>query len=359
MAVSARDLAVARELADEVRALEYRRQTWRKVTSILNRFGVYRLTSGVRERLTEALLAAGIDLEPSLLEVDRYSTVRLFLVDEDDGRAMQAVPDDGVLTVSHWQPSRLPVEAALSDPPGGDVVVWVDVDGATADAHALQGALQAALGDAVTSEIVVDLIGRDEIPQVRQISGVRIVSAFSVTAVESEADPENDSVTKAGDLVFQPVEFVVGPRWLLNSCWQGDKPVRAENLSENQPVRADDLLENVTLRWRTGGFHSPGDLALLILRELAGTYADARRQLYSWLESWELDFTRRHEDTEVETLTSLRQLIAEFRKQLAPLQRSDLIGNPQRIWFPGVTDPEEAGIVLMTSSIDHFGTYGR
>ena len=310
MGANYRDLAVAREIAAEVQALEGRRRTWRKVTSILHRFGVYRLTSGVRERLTEALLEAGLDLEPSLLEVDRYSTVRLVLLDAD-GRPAEIEPglDDGLGTVRHWRPGEAPTHAALGALVPEGVIAWVDVDGATADPHALQQALEAGFGHEVTRELINDLVDTDELPQVRQVGSLRIVSAFSVDAVESESDPENEAVTKAGDLVFQPVEFVVGPNWLL-TCWQGD-----------EPNRADDLMENITLRWRAGNFRSSGDLALLVLSELAGTYTDARRELYAWLESWELDFTSRHESTEVETLTSLRRLIAEFRKQLAPLQR--------------------------------------
>jgi Mg2+ and Co2+ transporter CorA len=329
--VSEHDLAVARSIAAEVHALDGRRRTWRKVTSILDRFEVYRLTSGARERLTEALLAAGLDLEPSLLEADRYSTVRLNLLDSEAYSVTDAaLPEEHFLSVSHWRPGEAPAEAGLADPLPSGAIAWIDVDGSRGDPRLIQRALETRLGNELTLELTNDLMGADEFPQVRQIGTLRIVSAFSVVAVESESEAGDEKLTKAGELFFQPVEFVVGSEWLV-TCWQGD-----------DATRADDLIENMTHRWRAGDFRTSGDLALLALRELAATYTDARRELYAWLESWELDFTKRHEKTEIETLTTLRSLIAEFRKQLSPLQRSDLTGNPSAIWFPGVTDPNEA-----------------
>ena len=332
MTVSNRDLAIAESIAAEVRSLGNRRRTWRKVTSILDRFEVYRLTAGSRERLTAALLAAGIELDPSLLEVDSYSTVRLSLVETGGVEHQGPTPDEESVHVSHWRPGELPTRAHLGEQLPSGAVAWFDVDAATADAERIHPLLENQLGSEVTIDLVTDLLAADELPQVRQIGAIRVLSAFSVNAVELETDAGDENATKAGELLYEPVEFLVGPNWIV-TCWQGDDTIRP------------DLVENVTERWRYGSFQTAGDLALLVLRELAGTFTHAKRELYAWLESWELDFTRRRERTEIETLTTLRRLVAEFRKQLAPLQRSDLTGNPSLIWFPAVSDPEEVARV--------------
>jgi Mg2+ and Co2+ transporter CorA len=159
---------------------------------------------------------------------------------------------------------------------------------------------------------------------------VRVVSTVSVTAIELQEDESDPTKSKAGELRFQQVEFLASERCLV-TCWQGDSPVRPE-----------DLFETVAGTWEHGGYASVGDLGLLILYEMAQTYTKARRELYAWLETWELDFFRRREHTETRTLEELRIAIAGFRRHLTEFHRSGLADHPERIWFTGVTQPEEA-----------------
>src|SRR4051812_38941698 len=87
MAVSEDDRAAAERLAREVAASSGSRRTWRKVTTLLDLFGVYRFTDTVRGRSGGALEAAGLIAAPPLAEVERYGHVRLSLRDQGSAAA--------------------------------------------------------------------------------------------------------------------------------------------------------------------------------------------------------------------------------------------------------------------------------
>src|SRR4051794_39777086 len=120
MVARPRDVAVAKSLAAEVRAAEGRRRTWRKVTTLLDLFGVYRLTPAVRERIGVALRAAGLVAEPPIEIVERYQTIRLESVDkavplERATGQKDDQPSDGaaIRSVTQWVPGHRPYEASL------------------------------------------------------------------------------------------------------------------------------------------------------------------------------------------------------------------------------------------------------
>ena len=92
--------------------------------------------------------------------------------------------------------------------------------------------------------------------------------------------------------------------------------------------------------WHEDGLRSAGDLALTLLRGTVATYPATIRELESWLESWELEFYRRMEETERATLVDMRGVLAELRRRVSGLRRDGR--DPVKEWFAGVTVPEAA-----------------
>src|SRR3954469_9941970 len=70
------DGEVGRALAQQVTA-SADGVTWRKMTTLLDLFGAYRLTTNVRERIATALNEAGLGAKPLITEAERFETVRL------------------------------------------------------------------------------------------------------------------------------------------------------------------------------------------------------------------------------------------------------------------------------------------
>lgn len=99
-------------------------------------------------------------------------------------------------------------------------------------------------------------------------------------------------------------------------------------------------------------FTTAGDLATLILQELALGYVPARRTLDVWLEEWELDFYRRSEHVDKETLLEVRGAAAILRDWLSPMNPSGLRQDPAKAWFPGITGTQEHGGYKKALDID-------
>ena len=78
---------------------------------------------------------------------------------------------------------------------------------------------------------------------------------------------------------------------------------------------------------------------------LMTTRHKAHRELYAWLEQWELDFYDQRATTELDSLIELRRYIAEFREKLLALQRSGMAQDRGLIWLTGVKHPRSAGWV--------------
>src|SRR3954453_21230699 len=72
----ASDAEIAAALAEKVRA-SADGVTWRKMTTLLDLFGAYRLTTMVRQRIATALQEAGLDAKPAIADAERFETVRL------------------------------------------------------------------------------------------------------------------------------------------------------------------------------------------------------------------------------------------------------------------------------------------
>jgi hypothetical protein len=341
------DAAIAARLAEQVTA-SADGITWRKTTTLLDLFGAYRLTTEVRERIAHALAKAGIDPKPPMDQVQRFETVRLALQEntKDDGhdprsrsRTMsRLLPIDDVLEVTEWRPGRPPERKALFDcAPATDAIRWFHIDVVHSEPDTMFGALS-PICPGLTEQMVVDLFTVDPRPYVHSYTDeprLRMVSAFSVSADESEEGASDAEASKAGALVFQLVEMLAGDGWMV-TCWHRSKRYAgAEEIAEGQPEGREDVLRGVERWWMQGGLSTAGDLATLVLHELVLTYPSAARVMNSWLEQWELDFHRRYDETERHTLVDVRSLLAELEERLRAIERPE--ADPEDAWFTGLS----------------------
>src|SRR4051812_566844 len=119
------DAQVAAALAEQVKA-SADGVTWRKMTTLLDLFGAYRLTTKVRERIATALSEAGLDPKPLIADAERFETIRLTVHEEAAGqdddehdprsrsRTMsRLLPIDDVLEVTEWRPGHAPEKKSL------------------------------------------------------------------------------------------------------------------------------------------------------------------------------------------------------------------------------------------------------
>src|SRR4051794_1725518 len=371
------DFAVAERLAAEVRAVDTG-TTWRKVTTLLDEFGAYRLTAEVRARVGEALAQAGLQVKPPIDAVQRFETVRLSVLDESaagEGRTRtmtHVVPVDQAIRITEWCPGKHGTDRTLfqaSQPTGP---LWIDVDVGHTEADVVFDALE-PLCPGLTEEMLDELFTVDPRPKVTEYGDgeLRFVSAFSAHAEESERGGSDAEASKAGALVFQLVEILAGDGWLISSWHRSKRHEGAEEIAEGPPLGHRDVFAAVTRHWIADHLTTADDLATLVLHELVATYPQAGRVLMSWLEQWELDFHRRFDETERATLIAIRALLAEFEERLVAFERPEV--DPGEAWFTALSSDRWAtrirGLVTRTlvdldglkgtirSSLDLLGVY--
>jgi hypothetical protein len=110
-----------------------------------------------------------------------------------------------------------------------------------------------------------------------------------------------------------------------------------------------DLLEDVQRRWRKGPGKTAGDLGVLIMHELALSYAAAHRKLYDWLEQWELQLYL-SENAEREPIGVIWGSMALMRNWIKPLNPPGLRTDINNAWFSDATDHVE--VVAVDERID-------
>jgi hypothetical protein len=191
--------------------------------------------------------------------------------------------------------------------------------------------------------MVTDLFTVDPRPYVHSYNDephLRMVSAFAVTADESEEGASDADASKAGALVVQLVEMLAGDGWMV-TCWHRSKRYHgAEEIAEGPPIGRPEVMRGVERWWCQGGLSTAGDLATLVLHELVLTYPSAARVMLSWLEQWELDFHRRYDQTERHTLIDVRSLLAELEERLLAIERPEAEATDS--WFTGLTSDKWA-----------------
>src|SRR4051812_3404453 len=321
--------------------------TWRKTTTLLDLFGAYRLTTQVRDRIAAALDEVGLIAKPAISEVQRFETVRLALDEDRDGRPdehdrsrtmSRILPIDDVIEVSEWRPARQPERKTLFEcTPTQDAVRWFHVDVTHSEPDMIFEALE-PICRGLTLQMVVDLFTVDPRPYVHSYNDephLRMVSAFAVTADESEEGASDADASKAGALVVQLVEMLAGDGWMI-TCWHRSKRYDgAEEIAEGPPLGRAGVIHGVERWWVQGGLSTAGDLATLVLHELVLTYPSTARVMLSWLEQWELDFHKRYDKTERHTLIDVRSLLAELEERLRAIERPE--ADAEDSWFVGLS----------------------
>lgn len=243
-----------------------------------------------------------------------------------------------------------------------DVVAWIEVDAATAEPASLWQTLRSALGESVTEEMVRDLLEAEPFPKISYSTErpeLRSVSAFRALAEEGQ---EEGREGVAGRLVFQLIEFIAGPGWLV-SCWHPSRVYVGASESDRPAERVEQLMSAVEDRWLRDEGRTEGDLGTAVLDFLACSYTDARRVFHSWLESWELEFFRHvaleDEQFDVQSLIELRGLVGQFSKRLRAMKVPRAIARGS--WFHGVSNLERARDVdeMLTRAIEDLMRLGE
>lgn len=226
-----------------------------------------------------------------------------------------------MITAKLWRPGAEPIRLSLDQAAAtSDGVLVLIVDAPPGAAEEVHRELERICGNHLTFEMVSDLLDPDELPEVKQFGEgglLRKVSSFGVRCLAQ------DIVGDSG-LVFDPVEFLSGERWLICN-WQSSKAYRIGDASPSDatPLLREDVENEVTGRWLAQGGQTTGDLGVLFLYVLALKYSKARRALWARLNAWERDFYSLQlgsDPTElVQTLRELHRLHGELNRRLEAL----------------------------------------
>jgi hypothetical protein len=341
------DRKAAEKLAQEVRTASGGPRTWRRVASLLEMFGVERLSDDVRERIATALADVRIEVQPPLETVAPDQVVQLSLPDTETMWVQAAAAGDGgppLIRRTDWGLRAVSTERTLDEPRVDGETAWFTVDHRRAESEPTLSELWPFCRGELTREMVDDVLDADARPGVRFYGvdrEVRLVTVFSVEPIEPEAAATG---SRAGSLRFRTLRLLAGRDWLITS-WDGDIPAGAAAVQR----RLEQFDRAPT----------PGDLGINLAYGLATTYPSSERRLYEWLGEWESDFHRHLEGTgelslatlEKATLIDLRRLLGELRSRLHAFEQPGLKSDDA--WFTRVRDREIALRVrqLVTASL--------
>jgi Mg2+ and Co2+ transporter CorA len=333
--------SVAHRLAGEI-GDEPGWRGWRRVNTLLDLFGLYRLTPDTRTRIAAALADAKLEAEPPIERVKRHETVRLTLKGDRKVSTVAGLSATKVIRFFDAVPGQRLREIELSEAGHADGVLVIDLDVLTVDAEDAEKALGRMCGAAMTRTIVDDLLSADARPKTVRFDdeGVRLVATIHVTAEEHEGSADPERASKAGGLVFRPVELAVGDRWVVIARHKGGVYRAASEVGQCDPLALERLIAAVEPAWRQREAANAADFGMLVLDAIASSYRPAHRELYAWLESWELDFNDRLHATEQETLKDIRGLLTLMRVRLTALSPAN--DRPADAWFEGALDDEAA-----------------
>ncbi len=268
------DQEAAEKLAAEVAGQP---RTWRRMTTVLDRFGETELTPETRKRIGNALSAAGLVAHPAIAHIERRQSVRL--------------------------------EPAGAPPAGPGIrsrervgeVGWIDLDAIHASAPELAPILSEYAGWQIPVERVEDLLSPDDRLMPEHFGAIWKLYTFDVAWEEPAA------------LRIQSLELVVGDTWVA-SCWH--QPLRVGDQGAHYVHDPGDPTQLVA----PDSVASSHELAAAFLDQLSINYSVAVEQLEAYLDQWELAAYRNEIDAE--TLRALRGFVGQFRHRLAPLEES-------------------------------------
>jgi hypothetical protein len=310
-------------------------KSWISVTELMDTLGHTSLTGESVDAMSAALARVGLLTAPALTTQARSGKVRLLLAG-DPGTPSGSI--NAQIRATVWRPDQAPADVDLCDgwrEPGSVLLVEVGPDAEVADVYETL----ARHSIDVSVEAIDDLLHVDDIPTAASYGSVHKVSTVAVFATEAAVPAEalgEGGPSKAGALTFQPLEILAGPDYLI-VCWHGGRRYSSGKESAHPAQGIERFLAAVAKCWVDKDQTSAGTLGLLMFRELARTYSRASRNLYSWLELWDLDFNRRGALTESQTLCDLRVLIAEFHRRVNHLDEARYVVG-ELGWFPGTLD---------------------
>jgi CorA-like Mg2+ transporter protein len=238
------------------------------------------------------------------------------------------------MSLSAWKSGESARRLELDELPAEDELLWCDL-GSIADPTLALRALE-PLCPGLELEMLKELMTADRLPEDREWRDGEIKLA-STCALAFED----------GSVIVQQVELLASESWLITS-WHGarkltdaDKEMLTADVIDRQ-----ECVEAVERRWRSGNGATAGDLGVLVMHELALTYAPAERELRSVLEDWELrlyegDRTPDELSDQREALRRLWRLRAVLRDWVAPLNRPGMSLDIEKVWLPA-SDHAEA-----------------
>jgi CorA-like Mg2+ transporter protein len=276
-----------------------------------------------------------------------------------------------VVSVTRWTPGSSPVRAGLSDehltgsgltgaePGRGAGVSWIDVDvtgteapGCTGPgllpAPALLELIGPLCGGQLDPEMLEDLLSCGSRPGDRSYGDgeARLAVAVQIEARDASVeDAAPEAAPQVRMLVCQPVGILAGDGWVI-TCWHRRQAYEgAMRIGPSaEPGPHDRVAVAVAKRWRAGPARTAGDLGVLILSEIALSFAPAHRRIYDWLEAWELtlyldnDIEGKRQIADRSTLPDLWGAMAVMRGWISPLNHPGMRADIDRAWFSGCTD---------------------
>jgi CorA-like Mg2+ transporter protein len=273
-------------------------------------------------------------------------------VSQREARSAAVRQPDDLLSAHIWiersEPMRL--DPVAEDFNGG--IAWFDLRSGGDPAR-----LFAYLGrrcQGLTLEMVTDLLVPDRRPQGEEWDEgrVRLASTFAVYPTETKnARDDWACAVPSADLAYQPVELLSNRDWLL-TCWHPSEIYCGWDRVGNpgSPRNHQEICRGVAKRWPDKRGLVAADLGILVMHELALTYAPAHRQLYAALEEWELslygdvhgDLTALEADPK--RLRDLWRARARLLDWLTPLNIPGLNEDLDKAWLPA-KDHEEVKLV--------------
>ena len=289
----ASDVLFARGLAEEIRS-SGRPRTWRKMTTVLSAYGVHRLTDTVRARVAKDFADAGLECEPSMLEADRYGSVRLSLRGAASPSATLAAEPGalpaGVIAIEmqdgRWETSLLPA--------GRSGTAVVDLDVALLATEGLYDVLGVRLSG-LDEATLADLVKEDEQSgfKRRTAGSVRRASVYiaglggaaGTGTGANEPSGTEDSVRVSLGLV----EFAVGDGWLLIARHPAQVYVGGRLEDRRQVLQAGrDYLRDLH-DFGLVESASAEEASLAVLKHAVTSFGRARAYLGSYLETWRIE----------------------------------------------------------------------
>jgi CorA-like Mg2+ transporter protein len=258
--------------------------------------------------------------------------------------ADQVVRDgsERLVSATVWEGGEDPREFDPSGPPPSTGIRWFDV-GPSATPEGLLELLGSAC-PGLEPEMLDDLLAPDEIPENRRWQGgrIRLASSFAVYAPEArDGGGLKPIFTPSAEAFYEAVELLASDDWLITRWHDACLYRGAENVGDGlPPATRDDVRRAVSKRWTEGRDGGAGDLGVLVLHELALTYAPTHRRFHAALEEWELRLydaggeVREPSEEDERRLHDLWGARARLRDWLNPLNIPGLRSDPDKAWLP-------------------------